>query len=315
MMYPLDSIYGHDAYKAFLAQKEGSLKRYKQSSKAVSDGDFLHAETYQQLVQIASFFSVMNKRHTLHFRGQGRPWTPLPALFRPVWTSLSGTRHEIPDGMQQSLWDRLNDDVSSLVRRVCSKMPMPRPATLRLFREAAWAVAQHYELWPTPLIDITPSLRTAASFALWGGRAEGFLYVVAMPPSTNSITFDADQHVTLARLHAVCPPPAKRPHFQDGFLAGRFPFDPVREPEGDKDFSYFAKVSNLERRLVAKIRLTDDDEPSRRDATPTGRGFWSEDFPRMSEKSLMPDVSDDPLRAGFYDSAEDIDRMMRQICG
>jgi hypothetical protein len=314
-MYPLDSIYGHKAYKGFLRGEEGSLKRYKQSSGGVGDGGFLHAGTYAKLVDIVSFLSVMNKRHTLHFRGQGQPLRPLPALFRSTWTSLSGTRHEISYNIRQRLWDLLNNDISALVCSICSKMPMPRPATLRLFREAAWAIAQHYELWPTPLIDITPSLRTAASFALWGGRAEGYLYVLAMPPSTNSITFDADQHVVLARLHAVCPPVAKRPHFQEGYLVGRFPFDPERERESDRDFRYFAKVSNLERRLIAKIRLTDTDEKQhRRDATATGQGFWSKDFPRMSEKALMPEVLEDPLLASFREKAADIDRMMRMTC-
>src|SRR5262249_20187103 len=49
-------------------------------------------------------------RHTPHFRAQGQPRTPLPALFRSTWTSLSGTRHEICDDIRQSLSDRLNND-------------------------------------------------------------------------------------------------------------------------------------------------------------------------------------------------------------
>jgi FRG domain len=75
-----------------------------------------------------------------------------------------------------------------------------------MFREAVWAVSQHYDVWPTPLIDVTTNLRIAASFALWAGRAEGQLYMVALTPSTNSVTFDADQHIVLARLQAVCTP-------------------------------------------------------------------------------------------------------------
>ena len=110
--------------------------------------------------------------------------------------------HDIPNnpaGLQR-VYDHLHSEIEPLILKVCSAFPMPRRATLSMFREAIWAVAQHYELWPTPLIDITPNLRAAASFALLNGRNEGELYVVALPPSTNSITFEADQHVVLARL-------------------------------------------------------------------------------------------------------------------
>jgi hypothetical protein len=181
---------------------------------------------------------------------------------------------------------------------------------LELFREAQWAVAQHYALWPTPLIDITSSLRTAASFALWGGRPEGWLYVVALTPSINSITLDADQHIVLARLQAVCPPVAKRPHFQDGFLAGRFPFDCPVSNDIDKNPW---KVSDLANRLVAKIRLTDaDNECCRQNHKPSGPGFWSDDFPRMSSESLMPEH--DELLDRFTPHADKIDEWMEQAC-
>lgn len=77
----------------------------------------------------------------------------------------------------------------------------------------------------------------------------------------------------------------------------------------------FAKVSNLERRLVAHIRLTDaDDEQNRKNRTPTGQGFWSDDFPRMSETALMPDARDAPLLGCFRDIGDSIDCMMQQVC-
>jgi hypothetical protein len=168
-----------------------------------------------------------------------------------------------------------------------------------MFREALWAVAQHYELWPTPLIDITASLRVAASFALWNGRSDGELYVVALPPSTNSITFEADQHVVLARLQAVCPPTAKRSHYQDGFLVGRFPF---LGPTPNEIDSRPDQVSDLSRRLVARIKLKDE-----------GR-FWDADFPRMSPSSLMPPASNDQLLERFHQHIMPLDEVMQEIC-
>jgi hypothetical protein len=315
-MYPLDAIYGPHAYRAFDHDEasDRSLKSFRQNAEQVSGDEPLVARSYTELVDIVSFLSIMNKRQSLYFRGQTHDWPLLPATFRSTWTSLSGTQHSIPSNpiALQRIWGDLNGQISSIVRSVCEALPMPRPATLRMFREAVWAVAQHYELWPTPLIDITPSLRIAASFALWDGQPSGYLYVVALPPSTNSITFDADQHIVLARLQAVCPPIAKRPHYQDGFLAGRFPFMSLDSNGIDE---YPEQVSDLSRRLVARIVLTDsDEEPGRRTRQPSGQGFWSDDFPRMSVLSLMPKAEDDHLLRHFSRYAAQIDGAMHQIC-
>jgi hypothetical protein len=198
-MFPLDAIYGPLTYRRFDQDKmfKGGLKSTLQSSREADADRPLAAGSYTELVDIVSFLSIMNKRHTLYFRGQASNWPLRPTAFRPIWTSLNGTRHSIPNdpAVLQEIWDHLNGPIASIVLSACDGLPMPRPATLRMFREAVWAVAQHYELWPTPLIDITPSLRVAASFALWGGQPSGYLYVAALPPSTNSVTFDADQHV------------------------------------------------------------------------------------------------------------------------
>jgi hypothetical protein len=307
-MYPLDAIYGPRTYRVFKREGgfNGRLKKTSQSSKEVGKDEPLTATSYMELVDIVSFLSIMNKRLTLYFRGQMRDWALRPTIFRLVWRSLSGTSHKLPENpvILRLIWKHLGSEISRIVLSTCEEFPMPRRATLRMFREAVWAVAQHYELWPTPLIDITPNLRAAASFALWDGQCEGNLYVVALPPSTNSITFDADQHSVLARLQAVCPPVAKRPHYQDGFLVGRFPFMSPDSNDIDKDP---ANVSDLSRRLVARIILKDANEPS-------GSGFWSDDFPRMSASSLMPETKDDQLLDRFCRYAGQIDEAMRGIC-
>jgi hypothetical protein len=312
-MYPLDAVYGSRAYRAFYRDNafRRNLKRTLQSSKQVATGKPLSAKSYTELVEIVSFLSIMNKRTSLYFRGQTQDWPLRPATFRPVWTSLSGTRHSIPDGRAtlREIWSHLNEQISPIVTGVCEKLPMPRPATLKMFREAVWAIAQHYELWPTPLIDVSPNLRVAASFALWGEQPKGYLYVVALPASTNSVTFDADQHVVLARLHAVCPPVAKRPHYQDGFLTGRFPFKTPVTNEIDRDP---ANVSDLARRLVARIVLIDKANAKSRGQSE--RGFWSDDFPRMSATSLMPNPKDDLLLSAFSQHASRIDEAMSRIC-
>jgi hypothetical protein len=314
-VYPLDAIYGPLARRIF-EQKNGfppdGLKKTLQSSKQVKNDAPLTASSYADLVDLVSFFAVMNKRHNLFFRGQRENWPLQPAIFRQSWRSASGTQHQIPQSAGRRIWEHLNDKISRIVLTECKKLPMPRRNTLKMFREAVWAVAQHYELWPTPLIDVTQNLRIAASFALWDGESTGCLYIVALPPSTNSVTFDADEHVVLARLHAVCPPVAKRPHYQDGFLVGRFPF---LDPTPNSIDSDPAKFSDLRRRLIARISLTDnDDESRRRNRQPSGFGFWSDDFPRMSERALMPDRNDDQLLDRFRLYETEIDDAMHKIC-
>ena len=160
---------------------------------------------------------------------------------------------------------------------------MPRRRALQNTREIQWAIIQHYGLWPTPLIDVTSSLYIAAGFAMGfqdGSSANpryGFLYVVAMPHSVGAITFNGDEHITLARLQSVCPPIARRPHYQEGFLIGDFPIYTVDET--------LIRRANLLRRLVVKFKLH-------------GEGsFWDKDFPMFPETALLPE--DDPLRERF----------------
>ena len=141
---------------------------------------------------------------------------------------------------------------------------------LRDIREIQWTLIKHYDLWPTPLIDLTNSLRVAATFAFDFQKGcpenplHGFLYVVGMPHPTGSITFDLDQSIMLAHLHSACPPVTKRPRYQEGFLAGHFPAYAATEDLIGK--------SNLTRRLIAKFELVDSGN------------FWNEDFPNIPKR-------------------------------
>jgi len=122
---------------------------------------------------------------------------------------------------------------------------------LRRYPEVKWAVLRHYNACTTPLLDLTCSLRVAASFAVPigngepSGKGESFVYV-RVPAVAGSITYCTDDNLVLVRLSMVCPPKAKRPHFQEGYLVGDFPHD------------LEARVStrhNLATRMLAKFRL------------------------------------------------------------
>ncbi len=105
--------------------------------------------------------------------------------------------------------------------------------------------------------------------------------VAGMPHSVGSITFNGDEHITLARLQSVCPPVAKRPHYQEGFLIGHFPIYTAQEA--------LIKQSNLICRLVVKFKLQSKGD------------FWDKDFPRFAETALFPE--DDPLLERFREES------------
>ena len=314
-MHPLDSVYGPSAYKRFLQEgKKFSGECERKPSSFHWGDDTLEATSFDKLMEIVSFFSVMNKRSSLFFRGQGRHLEMIPCIFRPEWISIGKIRHKIPNNsaVRQKIWDHLNSVIAPLIlRTLLQEFALPRRRTIKMFREAVWAVAQHYDVWPTPLIDVTTNLRIAASFALSPGRAEGQLYIVSLVPSTNSITFDADQHIVLARLQAVCPPVARRPHYQDGYLAGRFPFAGPNSNQIDRDPK---AASNLSRRLIARIKLVDAGDGSANEPSSDLSGFWSSDFPRLSETALMPSEANDEVFHRLKEHADQIDAAMAGIC-
>jgi hypothetical protein len=120
----------------------------------------------------------------------------------------------------------------------------------------------------------------AATFALPSSAGTGFLLVAGFPGPSGSVLFDIDQRLVLARLNACCPPIAKRAHLQDGFLAGRFPFDAERDLFNDK--------SSLRFRLIAKLRLADDGS------------FWNGGHSPFPVETLLPPI--DPLAVRFMDT-------------
>lgn len=160
-------------------------------------------------------------------------------------------------------------------------------------------VIQHYELWPTPVLDFTGSLRVAASFALGAKEAKprGDHYVTAMPPfisDSDDIPENASVGPVAVRLSAVCPPSAPRPDLQDGFLVG--------EPH----FNAHALQTESSPGVVgAKFLLVDDS------TTTDGQGFWDHDFPPHTQESLSPSL-DDALLTASSDALEyqlDADRV------
>ena len=296
-MYKLARSYGKKTYEEWESNLDASRiaggRARKIRHRPLSDTQTSPAEAWEGPWEVRSFFDLMekvaflgsmNKRSVLFFRGQEADFEPLPRLFRASWSCLyePDKQFRITAGNRGSYWQELIS-LGAEVFEVCDEMGLPRWRGMRDSREVQWAVIQHYGLWPTPLIDVTSSLRVAASFALGGSEAGttekvGYLLVVGLPHTTGSITFDIDQQLCLARLSSACPPEAKRPHYQDGFLVGRFPIYEVRDDN-------LVKRSSLSRRLIAKFKLIDHGRGQ--DGSDEGR-FWNDDFPVVTEIGTMP---------------------------
>ena len=288
-MKELQEIYGLSAYDRWnQPSRRGAwprnLRCYKGKASDLNDR-VLEVSTFPRLLDVVSFLSVMNKTYTLLYRGQREDWPLVPALYRSEWTPswAQGRRLDLVH-QRVECWEDL-ESAEGAIRPVLEELGLPRWRPLLYqghlaFRFARWAVVQHYELWPTPLLDFSRSVRVAASFAFDcedRRGTTGMFYLCAVRDIQSNLMElreDGDdrerESATLAvRLNAVCPPGARRPHLQEGVLVGRYPFG--RQDLDDQDGSDASAI------LVAKLKLVNRG------------GFWTRDFPIHTQASLLPE--------------------------
>lgn len=222
--------------------------------------------TYEELVEFVSMLGFKNSRYNLLLRGQHHDHSvgtkKQSSLYPSIWRLD-------PNGRARARLE-LEAARKELLK---SKLLEPNEARqLRAIEERPWAVLQHYGL-PTPLLDLTESLRVAATFAtrsLTQGKTRspnehGFLFVLGMPNLHEGTTISLDEGLIVMRLRSVCPSCARRPHLQSGYLAGSYP----------TAANWKHRSKNFAVRLLAKFRL------------PTNSKFWNIDSP-MSVEALYP---------------------------
>lgn len=238
-----------------------------------ADGGF-HVRNYLDLAGRVAELQYRNRNHVLFFRGQGgdhkssQGFTTLkPTIFRPEIGKST-----ISDKLIEKRFDVLTKAENLLVEGFerLKKLGRQRVARERLLR---WSIIQHYEVCPTPLLDVTHSLRIAASFASLKGGREAFLYVLGVPNLSGAVTANAEGGLQIVRLASVCPPAAIRPHIQEGYLLGEYP-----EMIGlSQKQHYDVYEMDFGRRMIAKFRFNP-------------RAFWkkSDSFPPVAEAALYP---------------------------
>lgn len=219
----------------------------------------------KRFAELASLIAVQgyrNHQYSLLFRGQDNDYKDkkektkiYPSLYRPRISLL--IRKVIKER-----FEKLDKAVNTLFK---ARDQLGLHSVLKNHKEYYMALIQHYELLKTPMIDLTQSLTVAASFALQK-QSTGYLYVFGMPHPHGSISHFIDDSLTLVKLQNVCPPEAMRPHFQEGYLAGRLPSTKTKEA-GD----------NIARRLIGKYFLDN-----------TKNTFWKDGFKKIPKKVLYP---------------------------
>lgn len=260
---------------------DGADKAEQASNTRVRKNRGRLVENYLDLAQKIAELQYRNRDYVLMFRGQARDYknrqsnTSLrPSMFRSVERASNSTDIQVR-------YDRLKRAEDLLIERY-SHMGHDRLKRYQLIR---WAILQHYEVCDTPLLDVTSSIRIAASFASMSNTNEAFIYALGLPNVSGAITASAEASVTILRLSSVCPPEAVRPHIQEGYLLGEYPeistWNQKRQYENyETDFGL---------RLVAKFRFNP-------------YSFWNADknFPQVPRAALYPSEHDDPLASMMH---------------
>ena len=233
-------------------------------------------KSFSELVKCIAELGSRNSRFNLLFRGQGNDYkdsnnrTKLyPSIYRPV-----NSNGRLSTVKLQKRLKNLKELIYALSK---NRKNLGLSGYLLKHQEYWEAIIQHYNLCPTRLLDLTQSIRVAATFALYDinsnkDREDGFVYVLGFPHPNGSISTYADDELILVRLQSVCPPEAYRPHFQEGFLAGRWPRSKTKDAEAN--FAYW---------LLAKYRLTNKNNK-----------FFDKEFPPIPYRVLIPEK--DPFK-------------------
>lgn len=242
-------------------------------------------ESYLELARKIAHLQYKNRNHVLLFRGQSgdhrnqkNNTTLKPSLFRPERPAASDRRVYNPrPSLLMHRFDLLARAEQELIQ--CCTEEGIADARLRRQRILRWAILQHYEICDTPLLDVTQSLRIAASFASQKTSDKCFIFVLGVPNLAGAITASAEAEIQIVRLASVCPPAALRPHVQEGYLLGEYP----EMPDFDQKKHYEHHEIDFGRRLVAKFWF----DPER---------FWQDpSFPQIAADAIYPSDADDPL--------------------
>lgn len=241
-----------------------------------------HVSSYVELAGRIAELQFRNRDYVFLFRGQTRDHKNskgLSTLQPRIFRRQPGDYNMLA---QSQRFEKLRESEAALLDRFRNSgfLGIDELSRHKLIR---WSILQHYEVCDTPLLDVTQSLRIAASFASDENDSEdAYLYVFGVPNISGAISASAEAGIQIVRLSSVCPPTAMRPHLQEGYLLGVYPeIDSI-----DEKRLYGLSEIDFGKRLIAKFRF----DP---------KVFWTKggQFQAIGKRALYPPASQDPLYA------------------
>ncbi len=260
---------------------DGNEVIQKARNTLIRSGAGHHVSSYIELAKKIAELQFRNSEHVLLFRGQSADYRNQKGNTSLKPSILRGAdAHNPAAEILEARFERLKWAERILVEHYRSDPTFPLPERIRRQRITRWSILQHYEICDTPLLDVTHSLRVAASFASQRAGTEAYIFVLGVPHLSGAITASADAGIQIARLSSMCPPVALRPHIQEGYLLGEYP--EMGDYEQKSLYEHFEVDFGL--RLVAKFRF----DPL---------AFWGDGkaFPKLSPKTLSPATHTDPF--------------------
>jgi hypothetical protein len=253
-------------------------KSRKADSVKIRKGEGHLVTSFLDLAKKVAELQFRNRDFVLLFRGQQSDYrnhmgnTSLkPTLFR----SIQGGKKNPPHGILERRFEILENGERELVR-LYADADLVGLERMRRHRILRWSLLQHYEVCDTPLLDVTHSLRIAASFASVDDSDKAYIYVLGVPNLSGAVTASAESGLQIIRLASVCPPAAVRPHIQEGYLLGVYP--DIADLALKMNYRDYEIDFGL--RLVAKFVFNP-------------KTFWKKDmFPKVPKNALYPDSAD-----------------------
>jgi hypothetical protein len=240
--------------------------------------------SYFQLAKKIAELQFLNRDHVLLFRGQKSDYKTTKgnsmlaaSLFRRNSARLPSQR------LLEKRFSVLKQAEDLLVQKYTEERFQGFERLTR-YRVIRWAILQHYEVCRTPLLDVTHSIRNAATFASRNNDTnEAYVFVLGVPNLSGAVTASSEAGLQIVRLSSACPPEAVRPHLQEGYLLGEYP--EIADYEQKAHYPYYEM--DFGRRLLAKFRFD-----------PSPKAFWkSKNFPPAAEEALYPREHRDRLLA------------------
>jgi hypothetical protein len=245
----------------------------------VRNGSAHNVSSFMDLATKVAALQFMNRDFVLLFRGQRGDYKNKSSNTSLKPTLFRAAKGNPDENLLQQRFERLREAEARLTQAYVDEKLLGRDRITRQ-QILRWAILQHYEVCATPLLDVTHSLRIAASFASDGATNEAYIFVLGVPNLSGAITASAEAGIQIVRLSSVCPPSAVRPHIQEGYLLGTYP----DMASFDQKQNYAHYEIDFGRRLVAKFRFNP-------------RTFWkSNRFPRVDRAALYPNKSDPMFR-------------------